>query len=1091
VTVKKIIVLLPILAALIFSAVGVDGRELLLPSPRKVTITDNSGLPERRGFKSDISKKNLLGLDRPTPFSLPTSKHGKPIGETLDTDTLKILVLRVEFQPENPDYDSTTGTGVFDMRSRDQFLADEGHDIDSAPHNAAYFNSHMEALRRYYYFVSDQTLNLTWDIYPATIDSAYRLPVEMAYYGSRGPWADGSIGDRLGHFVIDAITYIDSVSPDIDFSAYQSVFLFHAGSDQQNNIAFIKNTPDDFFTGFIRLAEPIIVDGGNASVQEGLIMPETASQDNRVNALNSVIAHEFGHQLGLVDLYNTSNFMTQVGDFSLMDDNGASIGLQFEDNGPIVGGAMPIYPDAWSRAYLGFNVPRTLTRGENETVSAAVMSYPDSEIIKLPITDFEYYLVENREQVKDSTALIADQETGVILGPGYRNNEELLIANGEYDLLIPGNGMLIWHVDEYVAYLNYLASYGYDGNNFYNNTLQWDKDRRFVSLVEADGIIDFGGNYYAGYGSDAEFFKVGNATSFTPYTRPPTRSNLGGDTHIYVTGISHADTFMTCDIDNDWLLAGWPQMSRPGFTTDPVIVDLDHDTTSEVLIGGGNQLLIWKQDGSKFISNADSIGILRFDSTIAIYPLAVAAECDGNITERPIPVDFNGDGVYEIVVPTANRQVYAFQSGDQDSDDRLDPIAGFPFLGAELGLPRCQAVNFLDRIGPNGPCQELLVNDSFMSLRVVYSNLDGELPFDSLISPGWNAITDLVACRADGRNIIFLGSQPEESGEICRISAPAGSLDFVQDYRVGSGPIAPHALAAGDINRDGSIELAAAVENHLRLLNADGSLAWSYDCDSTLGSPVLGDINSDGYPEIVVTSKNKIYAFAYNGTIMSNFPVDLAKYNMFVPITAEPILGDIDNDGNPDIVFGYPSGAVYAFNYLGDKVSGFPLPSSFDINHACALGDMNGDGKIDLAMVESSGMVKAWNTNSPAITANIPWGMSGGGISGNGFLSPDYAKPITITDSQLPSNSVYNYPNPAVNSTAIRYYLNQSSNVSIEIYDYMGESVHSATVSGQAHANNEYVWDCQGIASGIYFCRVEADSGTEKTWRIFKIAIVK
>jgi hypothetical protein len=55
----------------------------------------------------------------------------------------------------------------------------------------------------------------------------------------------------------------------------------------------------------------------------------------------------------------------------------------------------------------------------------------------------------------------------------------------------------------------------------------------------------------------------------------------------------------------------------------------------------------------------------------------------------------------------------------------------------------------------------------------------------------------------------------------------------------------------------------------------------------------------------------------------------------------------------------------------------------------------------------------------------------------------------------------------------------------------MGESVHSATVSGQAHANNEYVWDCQGIASGIYFCRVEADNGTEKTWRIFKIAIVK
>jgi len=119
VTVKKIIVLFSFLSALIFSAVGADAREMMLSSPRKVTISDYSRLPEKRGFKSDVSKMNLLGLDRPTPFSLPTSKHGMPIGEKLDIDTLRVLVLRVEFQPENPDYDSTTGTGIFDMRSRD------------------------------------------------------------------------------------------------------------------------------------------------------------------------------------------------------------------------------------------------------------------------------------------------------------------------------------------------------------------------------------------------------------------------------------------------------------------------------------------------------------------------------------------------------------------------------------------------------------------------------------------------------------------------------------------------------------------------------------------------------------------------------------------------------------------------------------------------------------------------------------------------------------------------------------------------------------------------------------------------------------
>ena len=301
-----------------------------------------------REFKSDISQKNILGLERPTPFSLPTSKHGLPlVASVTSVDTIHVLGLKIEFQPEIPDDPNTTGNGTFDLRTYDEYRAQEGNYIDPAPHNTSYFSSHMEALRRYWYLVSDSQLNISWDIFPQEETLALRLPHRMAWYGSEGPDSAASIGDKLGHFLIDAITFADSVMPEIDFSRYQAVIIFHAGSDQQNNIAFINNTPDDFYTGFLRLAEPIYVDNGANTVQEGTLIPETVSQDNRVNALNAVMAHEFGHQLGLPDLYNTSNFFTEVGDFSLMDNNGQSVGVQFDSIDATVGGTVPVYPDAW------------------------------------------------------------------------------------------------------------------------------------------------------------------------------------------------------------------------------------------------------------------------------------------------------------------------------------------------------------------------------------------------------------------------------------------------------------------------------------------------------------------------------------------------------------------------------------------------------------------------------------------------------------------------------------------------------------------------------------------------------------------------
>lgn len=1047
---------------------------------------------DRHGdFRSQSSRKNLLGLDRLTPFSLPVGKRGRPLACAAMEDTIKVLALKIEFQPEVPDDPTTTGNGTLDLRSYDQFVQEEGHFIDPAPHNNAYFNSQMEALRRYWYFVSDKELELTWDVYPLAGTEAFRLPVRMSYYGSEGPWADSSIGDKLGHFVIDAVTFVDAEAPEIDFSAYQSIILFHAGSDQQNNIDFINDTPNDFYTGFLRLAEPVYVDDGAVAVDESIIIPETVSQDNRVNALNAVMAHEFGHQLGLVDLYNTANFVTQVGDFSLMDNNGMSVGVVLDNSIPPIGGTIPVYPDAWSRAYLSFDIAGEVSYAENESLFAAALHYPSQEIARIPVTNFEYFLLENRQTNADRPpdfsldgVIIADPLTGVILGPGYalfQGNDTILVADAEYDQLIPGDGMLIWHIDECPAYLDYIGS-GQD--NFFNNTLQWDKNRRFVSLEEADGVIDFGGNYYTGYGSPLDMFRADNNASFTPFTNPSSHTNLGADSHEFIDDISVSDTVMYADINTDWLMAGWPQMSRPAFMSAPVIGKLASDATLQIVMATDNKVLIWRSNGEKLIPNADSIGILKFDSSIAVYPLAVAAECDTEIVGRPILLDLQGDGDLEVAVSTKLGTIYCFEPVDQIPDGRADLIPGFPVFDAGLSHVSPIAVKFLTLIR-----DELLAFDESGDVHL-FSLFDGAVS-DSVISALPSIPISACAYSTAGKNVIDalvlpLGGRPR----LYRLIADSGSVAFVLE-ELGT-PFETRKIVAGDIDRDGELpEIVALGYDGIALIDPDGSNDWYLPVDDSLMQVVLGDLNSDGYPEIVAAGNSRIYAFNYTGALLSNFPINLAIRDLTGVIEAEPVLGDVDGDGNPDIVVGLPSGTIQAYNWHGDRISGFPLPSSFAVKRACALDDVNADGRIDLVSVENSGFVKAWNISSPIAAANVPWAVAGGNPGNNGYLAPVFEKPVVMTDEQLPKNSVFCYPNPARNSTAIRYYLNSDSQVKIDIYDFIGELVTSVKASGLAHADNEYVWDCSAVASGVYYCRVEAGNGAGNVWRLFKIAVVR
>jgi uncharacterized protein (DUF2141 family) len=133
--------------------------------------------------------------------------------------------------------------------------------------------------------------------------------------------------------------------------------------------------------------------------------------------------------------------------------------------------------------------------------------------------------------------------------------------------------------------------------------------------------------------------------------------------------------------------------------------------------------------------------------------------------------------------------------------------------------------------------------------------------------------------------------------------------------------------------------------------------------------PAVGDLDSDGDADLLLankidpdsTSTSLVYRFVNQGTagdpvLQQDGVLDLPEGYHYAPA-----LGDLDGDGDADLLLGTWKGniAYYrntgggAFEPVNQTLASIPRGS----NSAPALGDIDGDGDLDLFVGESDGTI--------------------------------------------------------------------------------------------------------------------------------------
>jgi M6 family metalloprotease-like protein len=984
-------------------------------------------------------------------------------------------------------------------------------------HDSTFFHHQMTDVRAYFDAVSGGRFEFDFEVVPTVAN----LPHPMAWYGNHP-----DEGEQKVLLARDAIAMLDDT---VDFSLYDTVVLIHAGAGEETDI--LGDSPEQIYSSYLSpetfveahedeiIPDPWLPTGdvyaGGEAVTIGhvLILPENEFQDS-VGGVGGyygslgVYCFEVGLRLGMLSLsdFTPAGYPDSqgIGEFGLMG-YGLFVGAGF----------IPAHPCAFNKMLMGWLDPYPVDPDDDETYSLypAGFTAADSMLARVEISPSEYWLLEYRQQDPDGNGIFSfpgdlngnnipdyyDADSDSLDGtptswfdPETDDREWLYAAEFDFfmsensartdDAKGAGSGLYIWHVDESVVEAAFLAD---------RNIFNADPARKAVDLEEADGIQDLDSRIPTPYvlGADYDSFRGEDSHVFGPDTSPSTETAGGVPTGIVIDMISRvvADSAYVDPARDVPVILYADTMTfrcrRQGSTAIGVPELVARVRLDDVDLRGGH-LLAADLDGSgdgrlEIVATGDGGRVYTFSDDLTPhvpgipYPyfFAVGKGPNGALQHWTGPAavgDVDGDGLPEILLTAASGLfVFNAEDGSELSDGDGDPLSD----GLVLPLEDCTQPPIVipaDQTPDDRDTAIVLETwDAGRQLRAWNWNTQTE-SIQGLAGLDLSPTSPLARWQGATYATVATG---DEGASLVRIDDDAR---YPMPTTAGG-----MALLAGD---DGLI-IPAVDGGAMRLADPDATEVTLWPSWLAVRSPVAPGPTYVG-DDVFIASGNDGYPRT-GWPVQPRIPVKSA----FSASAATPLVFVVE--GRTHVIYASRDGRLYLYDETGRLAEGWPLAGPGQTAGTPVLADIDGEPGLELVAVGATSRLAGYDEDGEPVgdavsslavwrlpgteTATVEWPMWGGSAMRSANVSTSSGGPVGT--ALLVADSHICYPAPLVQGDLhVRVVANRDCLMRAYLYNLEGEEVR---VAGPVHASGgpfEIVMDVDIAVSGVYMCRLVAES---------------